>query len=508
MGKWRFWDPSLQAPELTGTVRFYRVLLQTPSNLHLPWFSSISPSLVQVSLQKWSHRVPQDQQLQISGWMAAELSGLLFSRCCKSYPWLVGIGMSRSAMSFLLGSEASCPGITSLWSWSWSAGSGLQLWQLGKVGEAAGGAQGAEGFSVKVQNCSAKFVISAGNVWTKVFILSCIDPVIFQPQSFQLEKPGRENFSRQTHLPTSQSQNSFVCPKYFLSNLPSAGVEEGTSLLNHVSPENIKTAALVQAGLRIPQAWSPTPFLQSNFIFFVSLCSHLTELFHLCCFLDSLVPSHITAYSLLWEGCVRPGSIVWLMLPYAGNTRKDIGLCWKPTGVWNESSSSWILCSVARRMLRQLQSCIGFLDRSFCLCSALGSLCFHTWAIQSAELHNELLLLAGIRAIKIVHTWFPKTLLQINEYEKGCRKTFLPVCQSAPRLVLVARLLGRFLVRNWVFNLMIECSTAVPAWDTARAQSSWYTAQGAEFAELEGGKTNRVVCLLHLSCLLFYTSNH
>lgn len=76
--KWRFWDPSLQAPELTGTVRFYRVLLQSPGNLHLPWFSSISPSLVQVSLQKWSHRVPQDQQLQISGWMAAELSGLLF----------------------------------------------------------------------------------------------------------------------------------------------------------------------------------------------------------------------------------------------------------------------------------------------------------------------------------------------------------------------------------------------------------------------------------------------
>lgn len=165
------------------------------------------------------------------------------------------------------------------------------------------------------------------------------------------------------------------------------------------------------------------------------------------------------------------------MLPYAGNTRKDIGLCWEPSGVWNESSS-WILCSVARRMLRQLQSCIEFLDRSFCLCSALGSLCFHVWAIQSAELHNELLLLAGIRAIKIVHTWFPKTLLQINEYERGCRKTFLPVCPSAPRLVLVERLLGRFLVRTWVFNLMIECSTAVQAWATARAQSSWYTAQG------------------------------
>lgn len=106
------------------------------------------------------------------------------------------------------------------------------------------------------------------------------------------------------------------------------------------------------------------------------------------------MPSHITAYSLLWEGCVRPGSIMWLMLPYAGNTRKDIGLCWEPSVVWNESSS-WILCSVARRMLRQLQSCIEFSDRSFCLCSALGSLCFHVWAIQSAELHNELLLLAG-----------------------------------------------------------------------------------------------------------------
>lgn len=111
--------------------------------------------------------------------------------------------------------------------------------------------------------------------------------------------------------------------------------------------------------------------------------------FHLCCFLDSLVPSHIAAYSLLWEGCVRPGSIVWLMLPYAGNTRKDIGLCWEPAGVWNESSSSWILCSVARRMLRQLQSCIEFLDRSFCLCSALGSLLSRVsnpkcWATQRA----------------------------------------------------------------------------------------------------------------------------
>lgn len=173
------------------------------------------------------------------------------------------------------------------------------------------------------------------------------------------------------------------------------------------------------------------------------------------------------------------------MLPYTGNTRKDFGLCWEPTGVWNESSSSWILCSVARRMLRQLQSCIEFLARSFCLCSALGSLCFHVWAIQSAELHNELLLLAGTRAIKIVHTWFPKMLLQINEYKRGCRRTFLWVCQSAPRAVLVERLLGRFLVRKWVFNLLIECSTAVPA-PHSSAQSWWYTAPGGWICWGEG----------------------
>lgn len=59
VGKWRFWDPSLQAPKLAGTVRFYKVLLQSPSNFHLPWCSSVSPSLVQVSLQKWSHRFPK-----------------------------------------------------------------------------------------------------------------------------------------------------------------------------------------------------------------------------------------------------------------------------------------------------------------------------------------------------------------------------------------------------------------------------------------------------------------
>lgn len=196
------------------------------------------------------------------------------------------------------------------------------------------------------------------------------------------------------------------------------------------------------------------------------------------------------------------------MLPYAGNTRKDIGLCWEPSGVWNESSSSWIPCSVARRMLRQLQSCIEFLDRSFCLCSALGSLCFHVWAIQSAELHNELLLLAGIRAIKIVHTWFSKTLLQVNEYERGCRKTFLPVCQSAPRLLLVERLLGRFLVRNWVFNLMIECSTAVPAREhSSSPEFMVHSPKGAEFAEMKGGKTDTessvsCTCLVYFFALL------
>lgn len=133
VGKLRFWDPSLQAPKLTGTVRFYRVLLQSPSNLHLPCLSSLSPSLVQVSLWKWSHRVPQGQQLQISGWMAAVLCFQDFCFPSKSHPWLVGIGqMFRATMSFLLGSEASCPGITSLWSWSWSSGPGLSLEQAGR----------------------------------------------------------------------------------------------------------------------------------------------------------------------------------------------------------------------------------------------------------------------------------------------------------------------------------------------------------------------------------------
>lgn len=167
------------------------------------------------------------------------------------------------------------------------------------------------------------------------------------------------------------------------------------------------------------------------------------------------------------------------MLPYAGNTRKDICLCWEPAGVWNESSSSWILCSVARRMLRQLQSCIEFLDRSFCLCSALGSLCFSRvsnpkcWATQRAApscWHPSNKNSSYLVSQKVIaNKWVWKRLQK--------KKTFLPVCQSAPRLVLVERLLGRFLVRNWVFNLMIECSTAVPARDTARAQSWWYTAQ-------------------------------
>lgn len=190
------------------------------------------------------------------------------------------------------------------------------------------------------------------------------------------------------------------------------------------------------------------------------------------------------------------------MLPYAGNTRKDIGLCWEPAGVWNESSSSWILCSVARRMLRQLQSCIEFLDRSFCLCSALGSLCFHVWAIQSAELHNELLLLAGVRAIKIVHTWFSKTLLQINEYERGCRKTFLPVCQSAPRRVLVERLLGRFLVRNWVFNLMIECSTAVPAQDSSSPELMVHSPRGLNL--LRWREVKPIESSVSCTCLVYF----
>lgn len=161
------WDPSLQAPELPGTVRFYQELLQSLSNLHLPCFSNVSPSLVQVFLQKWSHRVPQDQQLQISGWMAAVLCfqdfcfpsvvnptlGWCGLAKCSDLPWLTRLTSSWAVKH---------PGIISLWSWSWSAGSGLQPWQLSRLGEAAG-----EAFRLqKVQNCSAKFVISAGNVWS------------------------------------------------------------------------------------------------------------------------------------------------------------------------------------------------------------------------------------------------------------------------------------------------------------------------------------------------------
>lgn len=90
------------------TVRFYKVLLQSPSNLHLAPFFSISPSLVQVFLQKWSHRVPQDQQLQISGWMAAVLcfQDSCFPSVVNPPPWLVWISQMLSC-EVLLGSEAS-----------------------------------------------------------------------------------------------------------------------------------------------------------------------------------------------------------------------------------------------------------------------------------------------------------------------------------------------------------------------------------------------------------------
>lgn len=107
------WAPCLQAPELTGTVRFYKVLLQSPSNLHLPCFSSISPSLVQVFLQKWSNRLPQDQQLLVSGLIAAVLCFQDFCFPSVVNPTLAWFGidqMFRPTMSFLLESHPCDPG--------------------------------------------------------------------------------------------------------------------------------------------------------------------------------------------------------------------------------------------------------------------------------------------------------------------------------------------------------------------------------------------------------------
>lgn len=107
--------------------------------------------------------------------------------------------------------------------------------------------------------------------------------------------------------------------------------------------------------------------------------------------------------------------------------------------VWEQLLLNSVFCSLvqirAKKVVRQLQSYVKYLDRGFYLHSASGSLCFPMWVIQSTvcELHHELLLFAGIQAIKIVHTWFPKILLQINKYERGCIKIYtgLSKCYEA-----------------------------------------------------------------------------
>lgn len=162
------------------------------------------------------------------GWQLS-FQDFCFSRCCKSHPWLVG-----TCQMFRPKPRASSWAVKhpALESHPWDPGAGLLAlafsWAAwGRLQEEP---KELRAFLLwKVHNCSAKFVISAGNVWTKVFILSCIDPVIFQPQSFQLERPGRENFSGQTPLPNVKVKTHLFVPKYFLSLHPSAGVEEGNS---------------------------------------------------------------------------------------------------------------------------------------------------------------------------------------------------------------------------------------------------------------------------------------
>ena len=74
-------------------------------------------------------------------------------------------------------------------------------------------------------------------------------------------------------------------------------------LFQCVSPVSMLTEALMQVEETQRYLFYLTLFLEGNFLPFVSLCSHLTELLHLCRLLDSvasLVLLHTAA--VFWGG--------------------------------------------------------------------------------------------------------------------------------------------------------------------------------------------------------------
>lgn len=145
MGKWRCWDPSLQAPELKNS----QVSQDAPTEPR-----QSSSALVFFSFSQSCPSFPAEMEPQGSqvGWQLCCAFRILFSKCCN--PTLGWLGLARCSVfpwavkHPALESHPSDPG----------AGTGLWPWQLSRLGELRAV------LSQKVQNCSAKFVISAGNV--------------------------------------------------------------------------------------------------------------------------------------------------------------------------------------------------------------------------------------------------------------------------------------------------------------------------------------------------------
>lgn len=204
---------------------------------------------------------------------------------------------------------------------------------------------------------------------------------------------------------------------------------------------------------------------------------------------------------------------------------KAAGLCWGSSGFCYDSSSSWIQCSVGWSKSEQRWwsgSCshVSAARRQKLLSSPCPGLSWlsHVSGSKSHFRAPQLAVPFCCPGTEISSWFLPKALLQKEKKPnhqlsmKEAAEKCTPVCQSAAELVVVeGPFWKKLMVRKWVFNLMIKCSTAVlchSSKNTADAQNvSGSCLKAVEFAEMKGGKTDTnlsvsCTCLVYLFALL------